>query len=392
MEKTTKKIDVIVKYFYPVAAGIETNVLETYSILAKLGWDITIHTSLDTLTEKNVLEQSYLLRGLKIKRYPYKWYGYMPEINWNTTDLVALHNFNISHSVYLFYSLWRKITLRKKYALVVTPHGGFTPEWRIFKSWVAWLKSTYHKTIGVLLIDLVVDRVRAVSEWEREEIVKLGVPKKKVVVISNGIENDAYRNIDVDASHEIKVKVKSYGKYLIQVGRVYMIKNYETVIRALPSIPADVNFVIAGAPEKNEDYKHSLIELAKSLGVEKRLIFAGVVRGVDKYYLMKHAQMMVHMAMWESFCNVIHEAMSQGQVIVAADNSALPYLVKNHVNGFLIPTTDDRKLAERINFVLEHMHSPEIKLMRDVNREYGLKDSWEGTAKHMDTLYNELTS
>jgi glycosyltransferase involved in cell wall biosynthesis len=390
MEKPTKKIDVIVKYFYPVAAGIETNVLETYSLLAHMGWDITIHTSRDTLTEKNSLEEAYFMRGLKIKRYPYHWYGYIPAINWNTTRLVALHNFNISHSIYLVYSLWRKITFRKKYALVVTPHGGFTPEWRIFKPWVAWLKSTYHKTIGVLLIDLVVDKMRAVSEWEKEEIVKLGVPAKKVAVISNGIENDAYRAIEEDASREIKDKVKSYGKYLIQVGRVYMIKNYETVIRTLPFIPSDVNFVIAGAPEKNEKYKLSLIELARNLGVEKRLIFAGVVRGIDKYYLMKHAQMMVHMAMWESFCNVIHEAMSQGQVIIAADNSALPYLVKNHVNGFLIPTTDDHILAEKVNYVLEHMQSPEIKIMRDVNRAYGLKDSWEGTAHLMDELYQDL--
>ena len=42
-----KRLHVITRYFYPVAAGIETNILETYSILASRGWDITIHTSKD---------------------------------------------------------------------------------------------------------------------------------------------------------------------------------------------------------------------------------------------------------------------------------------------------------------------------------------------------------
>ena len=42
-----KKIHVITKYFYPVAAGIETNILETYSVLVKKGWDVTVHTSKD---------------------------------------------------------------------------------------------------------------------------------------------------------------------------------------------------------------------------------------------------------------------------------------------------------------------------------------------------------
>jgi CO dehydrogenase/acetyl-CoA synthase epsilon subunit len=50
MKKPT--IHVITKYFYPVAAGIETNILETYSKLASK-WDITIHASADEYLYKN---------------------------------------------------------------------------------------------------------------------------------------------------------------------------------------------------------------------------------------------------------------------------------------------------------------------------------------------------
>lgn len=54
------KIDIVVKYFYPVAAGIETNVLETYSVLVKMGWDVTVHTSNLEYTTGEILPRKKL--------------------------------------------------------------------------------------------------------------------------------------------------------------------------------------------------------------------------------------------------------------------------------------------------------------------------------------------
>ncbi len=384
-----KKIHVIVKYFYPVAAGIETNVMETYSILATKGWDITIHTSQDTLIEKNYLIPEETIRGLKIKRYPYHWYGYRPEIDWNKADIVCLHNFNVSHIFVIFYSLFRKIIGRKKFALTLTPHGGFTPEWRIFSKWVALGKSLFHSTVGVLLINTIIDKVRAVSEWEKDQIIATGVKKEKVVVISNGIEDEAYKNVDDLASEEIKKRVKTFGRYIIQIGRIYMIKNYEIVIRALPSIPPDVKFVIAG-PIGDEKYLKKLKDLIRSLCLENRVIFLGVIRGIDKYYFIKHATMMVHMALWESFCNVVHEGMSQGLICVVANNTALPYLIKNNINGYLVETKDSVSLAHKVKYILANYSIKRMNDMKMRNREFGLKDSWRSTAEQMKILYEKL--
>lgn len=93
------KIDVIVKYFYPIAAGIEVNTMETYSVLAKKGWDVTFHVSNDLYLEKNVLPKFEKIRGIKVKRYKFisDLVGYMPDINWDKTNIVCLHNFNIYH-------------------------------------------------------------------------------------------------------------------------------------------------------------------------------------------------------------------------------------------------------------------------------------------------------
>lgn len=382
-----KSIDVIVKYFYPVAAGIETNILETYSILAKKGWDITIHTSKDTLTQKNVLSGSEVLRGLEIKRHPFRWYGFWPQLNWDKSEVVCLHNFNIMpHMLIMIYVLYRKLLGRKKTTLILTPHGGFTPDWLIFPPIIAVIKKLYHFTLGVILINLIVDGVRAVSEWEKQEIIKRGVKPSIVKTIANGIEDEAYMDLDAKASLEIKEKVKEYGKYIIQIGRIYNIKNYETTVEALTKVPKDLNFVIVG-PIGSEAYLQKLKRLIENLNLQKRVFFAGVVRGIDKYYLIKRAQLMVHMARWESFCNAVHEGMSQGLVCVVANNTALPYLVKDGQNGFLVETTDVEGLAEKVNYIYQNSKASEIKKIKENSKLFGLKNSWRSVADQMEKWF-----
>src|SRR5207248_2770123 len=108
-----KQLHIIVKYFYPVAAGIETNILETFSPLTDK-WDITIHTSTDTLTQKNVLAGNDSFRGFTIKRYPFRWYGYLPKFDIRKADIVALHNFNVvPHLCILLQTIFLKLTGQK---------------------------------------------------------------------------------------------------------------------------------------------------------------------------------------------------------------------------------------------------------------------------------------
>jgi len=389
---TNKSLDIVVKYFFPVAAGIETNILQTYKVLVEKGWTVRIHTSKDTLTEKNVLSDYELIEGIHVHRYEYKPWGYIPNIEWNKTNLVCLHNFNVvPHFYIMLRTIKEKLLGRKTYALMLTPHGGFTPDWNIFSPLVKTVKWLYHYTVGTVLINLSVDMMRAVSEWEYQEIVKKGVQRKRVIVISNGVEDEAYLDNEKLAGSEIRKKVASYKKYILQIGRIYKIKNYETTLKALVSVPKDIHYVIAG-PVGDDAYLAKLQRLIKELGLTNRVHFAGVIRGVDKYYLIKHAQMMVHMAFWESFCNVIHEGMSQGLVCIVANNTALPLLIKNNVNGFTLPTTDDKAVAEKINYVLNNSHTKQIKSIKKANRTFGLQHSWRGVALKMHELYLALSN
>jgi glycosyltransferase involved in cell wall biosynthesis len=388
--KKNMHIDVVVKYFIPVTAGIETNILETYSVLAEKGWDITIHTSKDTHLDKDVLSDYEEIRGLKVKRYSFGPFGYEPNIDWENTDLVALHNFDMfPHFQLMLKTLWLKLKGKKNFKLVITPHGGFNPEWSIFPFVSRVIKWTYHMTLGAFLANRSADGIRAVSDWEKAEMSKWGLKDKLLLTISNGVEKEAYMDIDKFASNEIKEKVKRWGKYITQIGRVYPIKNYETDIKAMYYLPKDINLVIVG-PISDRNYKQELDELIVKLGLQHRVFFAGVLKGVDKYYFIKNAQMMVHMALWESFCNVVHEGLSQGLVCIVANNTALPFLVKHGINGYHIETKDHVGLAKQIMQVMKNKDSDTIKEMKERNRAFGLEHSWMNVADKMDEWYKSL--
>lgn len=393
--RAEKHIDVIEKYFYPVTAGIEVNTLETYSVLVEKGWEVVVHTSKDSLTKKNVFPDDEVVRGIKVKRYPFRWYGFLPKINWRETNVVALHNFDIfPHLQILIYSLILKLLRRKRFALILTPHGGFSLDrvWHLYPRWQRAIKKAYHHSLASWLINQSVDGVRAVSKWERQQMLAIGVDPKKVVVISNGLEDEAYMDIEKLASSEIKAKVRQWGKYLIRIGRIYPIKNDETIIRALPKLPSDIKLVIVGPVESNKypQYIDSLTGLIRKLKLEKRVIFAGVVRGVDKYYAIKKSQTMVHMALWESFCNVVHEALSQGLVPIVANNTALPFLIKDNVNGYLINTHDHQSLSRKINYLIKNKYSKKHLKMAEKNIEFGKEHAWRRVAGKMEDFYNQL--
>lgn len=387
--KRKMKIDIIVKYYYPVAAGIETNIMETYSSLVDKA-DITIHTSVDSLTQKNVYPKNDSHRGIAINRYPYKLLGYWPSIDWNKSDIVCLHNSNVFPHTQILLYVW----LRRKFGLktpkmFLTPHGGFNPEWSIFPLSVRILKRLYHESFGVWMLNHTVDRIRAVSQWEMDEMVKTGVKKEKVEVISNGVEDEAFTNLEKTASSEIKKTVKMLGTYVIQIGRIYSIKNYETTIRALALTPSSVNYAIVG-PVGNEQYLEKIKALIDQLGLQNRVFFLGVVRGVDKFYLIRHATAMVHMAIWESFCNVVHEALSQGVPCIVANNTALPLLITDKVNGYCIETRDYKEVARRILYIVKKYDTQTIKKMRKVNKERGSHMRWSNTANRMYELYSQI--
>ena len=213
--------------------------------------------------------------------------------------------------------------------------------------------------------------------------------KDIVKTITNGLKAEVYTDIDNLASSHIKNTVKRLGKYVVQVGRVHPIKNQATTIKALIDLPSDIHFAIAG-PVTDPQYKQELDNLIKESKLQNRVHFLGVVEGADTFYLLKRSLANTHMAIWESYCNAVHESMSQGCVCIVSAGTALEELIKDQINGFCIPPFDHHVIANAIKYVLNPKNSSHIQKIRKANIEFTKGHSWKEISAQVEKFYTGI--
>lgn len=386
MEK--KRIEIISDNFYPVLGGGSFDILTVHSKLAVRGWDIYVHSSNNTYSEKNVLKDTDEVNNIKIRRYTNRIYGFFPKIDWKNTNYIILNNFNIfPHFYILLWSRVLKLFGRKTFTIVLVPYTGYTPIWSAFSKPAAFIKKLYHQTLGLYFVNTVVDGIRAISDWEVNLLLEAKV-KTRIEVIKCGLEDQAFGNIEADASANIKDLVSKTGPYMVQIGRVHKLKNYEASIRALTKVDG-IKLIIIG-PDHGKEYKNFLLSLIKELKLQDRVIFAGVVPIMDKFYLLKKSVLAIHTSLYEGFGIAVYEAMSQGCVCLVSNNTAVDDLIQEGINGYRVAPHDYETFAKRIKYVLDNRNSPEINKISENNIKATRNASWDVIAKQVEDFYISL--
>lgn len=182
-----------------------------------------------------------------------------------------------------------------------------------------------------------VDRYVAVSrELERYLLSDVGVPARKVVRITNGV--DAERFQPADCRPEGPVTIGS-------VTRMQEVKDPLTLARAfvqLLSRGVDARLVLVGdgplLPEVRE-----LLRGAESSG---RAIFAGSREDVPE--LLRSFDVFALSSRVEGISNTILEAMATGLPVAATRVGGNAELVEDGVTGTLVPPRDPEALAEAL--------------------------------------------
>ena len=140
--------------------------------------------------------------------------------------------------------------------------------------------------------------------------------------------------------------VPSGRKLLLGLGRLHADKGFDTAIRALARLPGAV-FLIAGeGPEQG-----ALEALARREGVADRVQFLGWRR--DAGALLRAADVFVCSSRVEPLGNMVIEAWSARRALVAVAADGPGELIRDGVDGLLVPHEDPAALAEGIARVLE---------------------------------------
>ena len=142
---------------------------------------------------------------------------------------------------------------------------------------------------------------------------------------------------------------KDYKKdTLIYVGRLDKEKGVDLMIRAISKMKNNPQVKIVGYGSEQEN----LQKLSVELGIEHQVDFVGKQLDVEKW--LRQATIFVHSCQWEEgFGLTLIEAMAEGVPCVAVKKGAIPEIINNGVDGFIVEKRDTKDLAAKLDEVLE---------------------------------------
>lgn len=181
--------------------------------------------------------------------------------------------------------------------------------------------------------------VIAISESVKRSLKEyLKISLDNVEVLPNGV--------DIDKFSRKSMKVIHCPMRIIFVGRLIQEKGVQNTIRALALLADNLNFkfIIAG----DGPYRSELQKLAIECGISDRVIFVGAVEDVSGYLF--ESDVFIHMPEWEEgFGIAVIEAMAAGLICICSNSGAIPEIIGDKVNGYIIDNKNKYELAKKIS-------------------------------------------
>lgn len=128
-----------------------------------------------------------------------------------------------------------------------------------------------------------------------------------------------------------------------------LIKSLKIVVEQFPNIKLNIVGKVA-----NNNYYNNIVSFINNAGLEGNVHFAGRVSDelLDSYY--KQAYVFTFPSLLEGYGLSIVEAMQYGIPVVAFNNSAMPYTIKDGINGSLVENENYEQFAQKLIDILKN--------------------------------------
>ncbi|MEJ2732274.1 MAG: glycosyltransferase [Anaerolineae bacterium] len=193
------------------------------------------------------------------------------------------------------------------------------------------------------------DHVVFATQAHRDRFLKrdLDVPTS---IISNGIDTSRYRPLN-DHTEDLQTKYElPPGPRILFVSRLAQDKEIDVLIQAMQHIRArgQAHLLLVGEGDNRDE----LERLTQESDLEDCLHFLGFVPEEDLPALYRASDLFAIASTCEVQSLPTLQAVATGLPVVAADAVALPELVHDGINGFLVPPGDPEAMANAIGHIL----------------------------------------
>lgn len=234
-------------------------------------------------------------------------------------------------------SVWGTLVARLARVPVVIAHDHGTPEDLPLE----------HRALERHLLGREVDAYLTVCEPDRRRLVARGVPERKTHVLPNGIVTP-----EVDPTRDVRAElgIDAAAPVVGTVGVLRTEKAHGVLLRAAARVRErhpELRVVIVGDGVQRTE----LERLAAELGIEDAVLFAGV--RVDVAEVLRALDVAVNSSVREGSPLSVMEYMEAGLPIVATRVGGVPEIVRDGVDGILVPPSDPDAMADALNRLLD---------------------------------------
>jgi glycosyltransferase involved in cell wall biosynthesis len=373
------KLLIVTPYFYPKIGGMENYAFNISKCLMKnYNYEIIVITS--NHESKRYKEEK--LEGMKIYRLPYqfkvsntpisfKWKRQIKKIiEKEKPDIINAHT-----PVPFISDVTCRVAHKLKIPFVLTYHAV-----TLYKKWyspwniIIFLQRLFmgDKTINQAT------KIIAVSDF-----VKLQFNKKirdKTDIVYNAIsERDVINN---------KYTLKKYNLIFINnLNKAHSWKGLKDIILSIKIYKDKFNRQIKLIVVGDGNYRNYYEDLIKENNLENNVIFVGQKFGEEKEKLISESRILITYPNTanDAFPTVFLEAWANNLPIIASNIGAIPYLIKDKEDGFLVESNNFKKLAEGIHDLLENKRLQE-KIIKNGNKKVKENFTWDISTKKMNKI------
>lgn len=222
------------------------------------------------------------------------------------------------------------------------------------------------------------DCIIAISKCVSQSICRyFRIDGNKPQIVYNGIE------LDFDTQDVFLHDNENEYKNIIYIGRLIKEKGVQTIIQAIKELGDGYRLIIIG----DGLYRNKLEEL--SIGYENNIIFRGFKNNIYDY--LHNAEVFVHVPECEEgFGLTVAEAMSAGKICIVGNRGALPELITDSINGYIVESGNVEKLTKIIKYIFEDMPKEKKENMRKEARRRAEEFSIEKYVEILDMVYYKL--
>jgi len=258
-------------------------------------------------------------------------------------------------------------------------HGGFLDEF--LKNQVFLVRAVVIKILKMA------NQIIVLSSAQKEALAKFHL-QRKVMIVPNMIDAEKFSQ---NRKCKERLPVPPQHMALLFVASIFFKEKgvWET-LQALSLIVkkhSKISLLLVGGDKEEYEMKR----YSQEKGLQDSVIFTGNLSGQDLIDVFCSSNIFILPSYSEGFPLVILEAMAAGLPIIATPVGAIPEIIEEGINGFLVPPRDPSGLAEKIIFLIENKPLRESmgeNNVRKIREKYDLKP----VSVIFDKIYQNLIS